>query len=142
MPLETALGVRHTQTLEVSRALTVPEVSPAFVGFHDMPPVFATAFMVGFVEWTCVEAIRTHLEAGLQSVGVHIDLSHVAATPSGMRVTATVEVVAVEGQRLRFKVECHDAAGLIGQGFHDRAVIEPSRFMAKVSARAASARPT
>ena len=139
MTLETALGASHQEKLEVNAALTVPAVSPAFTGFHDMPPVFATAFMVGFIEWACVEAMRAHLDPGQQSVGVHVDVSHVAATPPGMQVTATVELVAVEGRRLRFRVECHDEAGLIGQGFHERAVIEPARFMARLAAKAEAA---
>ena len=67
-----------------------------------MPPVLATACMVGFVETTCMEALVPYLAPGQKTVGIHVDLSHVAATPVGMRVTARVELVAVEGRKLRF----------------------------------------
>jgi len=128
------------QSLKVDDDLTVPAVSPAFTGFGDMPPVFATAFLVGFIEWACVEAIRPHLDPGEHSVGTHIEVSHLAATPVGMAVTACVELVAVEGRRLRFQVSCHDSLDVIGQGFHERVVIEPAKFMARVEAKAERAR--
>src|ERR1043165_6704613 len=117
MSLDHAIGAIHTKTITVGSSLTVPAVCPAFTGFRDMPPVFATAFMVGFIEWACVEALRPHLEPGLKTVGTHVDVSHVGATPVGMEVTALVELIAAEGRRLRFKVTCFDAGGVIGAGF-------------------------
>jgi fluoroacetyl-CoA thioesterase len=63
------LGLRHKQSITVTADLTVPSVSPHFPGFHDMPAVFATAFMVGFVEDTCVAALKPHLAPGQRSVG-------------------------------------------------------------------------
>ena len=123
------VGITHSISLTVDDRLTVPAVSAAFPGFADMPPVFATAYMVGFIEWACIEALRPHLAAGLQTVGTHIDVSHAAATPVGMSVTAAVELIAVEGRRLRFAVACRDDAGPIGHGFHERAVIDPPRFL-------------
>ena len=129
-------GLRHIQALPVDPSLTVPAVSKAFA-FEDMPPVFATAFLVGFIEWACIEALRPYLDAGERTVGTHVDVSHTAATPVGMTVTAEVELIAVEGRKLRFKVACRDDAGPIGEGFHERAVIDLARFMARVAARAA-----
>jgi fluoroacetyl-CoA thioesterase len=126
------VGLRHTQSVAVDAGLTVPNVSTAFGSFQDMPPVFATAFMVGFVEATCIEALRPHLAEGQHTVGIHVDLSHRAATPIGMTVTAEVELVAAEGRRLRFKVECRDEAETIGSGFHDRAIIDSAKFLARV----------
>jgi fluoroacetyl-CoA thioesterase len=128
-------GLRHVQTLQVDPSLTVPEVNPAFA-FADMPPVFATAFMVAFIEWACIEALRPFLDPGERTVGTHIDVSHVAATPVGLTVTADVELVAVEGRKLRFKVACSDDKGPIGNGFHERAVIDLAKFMARVAATA------
>jgi fluoroacetyl-CoA thioesterase len=128
-------GLRHAQTLRVDQSLTVPAVSPHFA-FGDMPPVFATAFMVGFVEWACIEALRPFLDPNERTVGTHIDVSHVAATPVGLTVTAEVELVSVEGRKLRFKVACRDDSGPIGEGFHERAIIHLEKFMARVSARA------
>jgi fluoroacetyl-CoA thioesterase len=71
-------------------------------------PVVATACMVALVEATCFDALKPFPKEGQKTVGAHVDLSHVAATPMGMRVTAQVELVAVEGRKLRFKLECQD----------------------------------
>jgi len=128
-------GLRHTQTLRVDAGLTVPAVSPAFTGFTDMPPVFATAFLVGFVEWTCIEALRPCLPAGARTVGVHVDLSHIAATPVGMQVSAEVELIAVQGRQLRFRVLCRDDADLICEGHHERALVDFERFMARMQSK-------
>jgi fluoroacetyl-CoA thioesterase len=105
-----------------------------------MPPVFATAFLVGFVEWTCVVALRPFLSRDERTVGVHVDLSHSAATPVGMRVFATVELAAIEGRKLRFKVVCRDEAEIICEGRHDRFVIDESRFMARLARKREGAR--
>ena len=127
------------QTLKVDESLVVPAVSEHFTGFADMPPVFATAFMVGFIEWACIEAIRPHLEPGEHTVGTHVDVSHMAATPVGMNVTAFVELIAAEGRKLVFRVTCRDEKDIIGEGTHERAVINPEKFMARVSAKRAAA---
>ena len=131
-------GLRHAATLTVDDGLTVPRVSPAFAGFTNMPPVFATAFMVGFIEATCIEALRPYLGEGEGTVGTHVDVSHTAATPVGMRVTAEVELVEVQGRKLRFRVACRDEVDLIGEGFHERALIDRARFVARVAAKAAA----
>lgn len=128
-------GLHHVQTLRVDDSLTVPAMTTAFASFADMPPVFATAFMVGFIEWACVEALRPFLSSHERTVGTHVDVSHVAATPVGMTVTADVELVAVQGRKLRFKVSCSDENGLIGEGFHERAVVDYDKFMARVLAK-------
>ena len=133
------LGLRGEQTIVVGDGLTVPSVAPAFTGFADMPPVFATAYMVGFVEWTCVEALRPYLGAHQRTVGTHVDMSHAAATPVGMRVSATVELVSVEGRKLRFKVECRDEVDVIGSGFHERAIIDFDKFMQRVQRKGGDA---
>ena len=129
------VGLRHSRSLIVDTSLTVPEVSPAFGAFRDMPAVFATAYMVGFVEATCIEALAPYLGEHQRTVGTHVDMSHVAATPVGMGVTAEVELVAVEGRRLRFRVECRDEAEVIGSGFHERTVIDMPRFTVRVEAK-------
>lgn len=131
------LGLTHRETMTVAARHTVPEVAPDWPGFGDMPPVLATAMMVGFMENTCVQALRPHLAPGQHSVGTKVDMTHVAATPVGMEVTATVELIAAEGRSLTFRVACHDAAGLIGEGLHQRALIDQARFMAKVAEKAA-----
>jgi fluoroacetyl-CoA thioesterase len=126
------LGLKHKQSIAITPDLTVPSVSPHFTGFHDMPAVFATAFMVGFVEDTCVAALKPHLAPGQRSVGTHVNVSHSAATPIGMKATCEVELVAVEGRKLTFKVLCTDEKGPIGEGFHERFLIDLDRFLAKL----------
>ena len=98
-----------------------------------MPEVFATGFMVGFLEWACIMAINPHLDwPEEQTVGTHINVSHEAATPPGLEVTATVTLQAVEGRKLLFTVEAHDGIDLISKGTHERVVINKSKFDAKV----------
>ena len=98
-----------------------------------MPEVFATGFMVGLLEWACIMAINPHLDwPEEQTVGTHINVSHEAATPLGLEVTATVTLQAVEGRKLLFTVEAHDGIDLISKGTHERVVINKSKFDAKV----------
>ena len=101
-----------------------------------MPEVFATGFLVGFLEWACIRAINPHIDwPQEQTVGTHIDVSHEAATPPGLEVTATVELIAVEGRRLVFNVEAHDGVDLISKGRHERFVINRDKFVAKLGAK-------
>ena len=125
-------GLRHRQTILVDQSLTVPAVADAFTGFAEMPPVFATAFLVGFVERTCIELLRPYLSLEQRTVGVHVDLSHSAATPVGMHVTAAVELVSVADRKLRFKVSCRDDVEAICEGFHERFVVDAARFTGRV----------
>ncbi|HEX3522486.1 MAG TPA: hypothetical protein VHT52_10415 [Stellaceae bacterium] len=76
-----------------------------------MLPVLATARRVALVEATCFDALKPFPKERQKTVGAHVDLGHVAATPMGMRVTAQVELVAVEGRKQRFKLECQDEKG-------------------------------
>jgi fluoroacetyl-CoA thioesterase len=128
-------GLVHRRALRVDEGLTVPRVSPAFTQFADMPPVFATAYMVGFVEATCIDALAGYLDEHERTVGTHIDMSHTAATPVGMQVTAEVELISVEGRELRFRIECRDEREVIGRGTHRRVVIDAARFTARALAK-------
>lgn len=132
MPEKLAPGLAHRKTIRVDERLTVPAMADVFSGLADAPPVFATAFMIALVEVTCVEAVRPYLGQGRHTVGTHVDVSHAAATPVGMMVTAEAELV--EGRhRLRFRVACRDERGPIGEGFHERAIIDTARFTARAS---------
>ena len=133
-----AAGLSHEASLRVTDALTVPKVSDAIAPFADMPPVFATAFMVAHVEATCIACLRGHLDEGEHTVGTHVNLSHTAATPVGMDVTASVELTCADGRMLTFRVEVRDEAGSIGQGTHQRAVIDVARFMVKVEQKSSN----
>jgi fluoroacetyl-CoA thioesterase len=138
---ETApIGLTHSKTVTVDDTLTVPHLASGIGNLSDMPPVFATAYLVAFVEATCIEALQPYLAAHQRTVGIHIDVSHIAATPVGMQVTAQVELVAIDGRRLRFKVECRDDVEVIGTGLHDRAIIDARKFLARVDAKARKAK--
>jgi fluoroacetyl-CoA thioesterase len=132
-------GLRHRETMAVEARHTVPAVESQWPGFVDMPPVFATAMMIGFIEQTCIQGLRPFITDDQRTVGTHVDVSHVAATPVGMSVTATVELVAVEGKGLVFNVRCEDDTGLIGEGSHRRAIIDADRFMARLKSKAEAA---
>ena len=96
---------------------TVPHLYPESPEFAAMPEVFATGFMVGFVEWTCVRAVA-HLDEGELPLGTRVNLSHVAATPPGMEVVARVRLETVDGRRLRLSAEVDDALEVICTGHH------------------------
>jgi fluoroacetyl-CoA thioesterase len=126
-------GIRYQHRFVVPESKTVPALYPEAPEFLAMPEVFATGFLVGFLEWACIKAINPHLDwPREQTVGTHIDVSHEAATPPGLEVTATVELIAVEGRKLVFAVEAHDGVDLISKGRHERFVIEKEKFDAKV----------
>jgi fluoroacetyl-CoA thioesterase len=131
-------GLQHTETVLVTDRLIVPEMADCFSNFAAMPPVFATAYLVAFVEWTCVRFLADHLLDGEATVGTKVDLSHDAATPAGMRASAAIELIAMEGRKLRFKVACRDARDAIGAGFHERFVIDEARFLAKLDQKRAA----
>lgn len=132
MMRELEAGLHHSERLLIHEGLTVPHVSEDFPAFHGMPPVFATAYMIGFVEATCIRALESYLEEGRHTVGTLVNLDHSAPTPIGSTVTAHVELVSVNGNRLRFRVECEDDHGPIGSGVHERMIIDIERFMTHV----------
>jgi fluoroacetyl-CoA thioesterase len=102
--------------------------------FQQMPEVLATGFMVGLIEWACIEALRPHLDwPQEQSLGVLVNFSHLAATPPGLTVTVNVTLDKVEGRRLTFSVSAHDGVDKIAEGTHQRVVIDRDRFNARVA---------
>jgi fluoroacetyl-CoA thioesterase len=130
-------GLEATHTFRVTDKKLVRALYPESPEFLAMPDVFATGFMVGFVEWACLVALNPHLDwPNEQSVGTHINLSHSAATPSGMEVTAHVQLVEIDGRRLVFEVEAHDQIDQICRGTHERYVIDKKRFDSKVELKA------
>ena len=123
------IGIRYEHKFQVPTSKTVPALYPESPEFLAMPEVFATGFLVGFLEWACIMALKPHLDwPAEQSVGTHINVSHEAATPPGLEVTATVELVAIEGKKLTFAVSAHDGIDLISRGTHERFVINKQRF--------------
>jgi fluoroacetyl-CoA thioesterase len=125
----------YTQELMIDSSLTVPQISDKFTGFSDMPQVFATAYLVGFVEWTCVEALAPYLDPQQKTVGTSVNLSHSAATPIGMKVTAEVTLRQIEGKKLSFTVICRDEVDVICEGTHERFIIDHEKFMTRVQSK-------
>jgi fluoroacetyl-CoA thioesterase len=131
-------GIRYEHKFVLPPTKTVPALYPEAPEFLLMPEVFATGYLVGFLEWACIKAVIPHLDwPHEQSLGTHIDVSHEAATPPGLEVTASVELIAVQGRKLTFTVSAHDGVDLISQGRHERFVIDKQKFNAKVAAKAA-----
>jgi len=138
-------GIRYEHKFVVPPSKTVPALYPEAEEFVAMPEVFATGFLVGFLEWACIKflvgflewacikAVNPHIDwPREQTVGTHIDVSHEAATPPGLEVTAKVELVKVDGRQLFFVVEAYDGVDRISRGRHERFVIDKARFEAKV----------
>ena len=123
------IGLSGTATTQVVTELTARHLGSGTVA------VFATPEMVRLMERAAVNALATHLSAGQQSVGVMIAVRHLAATPVGAVVTARAELIAVDGRRLTFNVSAHDGMELIGEGTHERALIDLARFEARVKAK-------
>ncbi len=133
-------GIKYQHKFIVPLSKTVPALYPESDEFASLPEVFATGFLVGLLEWACVKAITPHLDwPHEQTVGTHIDVSHEAATPPGLEVTASVELISVEGKKLVFAVQAHDGIDLISRGRHERFIINREKFDARLSAKKAKA---
>lgn len=98
-------------------------------------PVYSTPALVGLMEGAAVRALEGRLQPGQTTVGGHIDVHHLAATPVGMKVRARAELVSVDGRKLTFKIQAWDEVELIGEANHERFVIDEAKFMAKVGAK-------
>lgn len=111
--------------------VVTPEMSAARVG-SGLVDVLATPMMISLVERTCNESVLSHLDEGQGTVGTLVNVTHTAATPIGMRVWCDSELVDVDRRRLVFHVKAYDACGLIGEGTHERFIIDTAKFTAKV----------
>lgn len=126
-------GIEHELRFRVTDTKTVPALYPESSEFQKMPEVFATGFLVGFIEWACIQAVNPHLDwPAEQTVGTHINVSHSAATPPGLDVVARVKLIEVDGRRLVFEVEANDRVDVISKGTHERFIINAEKFNAKV----------
>ena len=127
------VGLRYQHKFTVPKSKTVPNLYPESEEFKIMPEVFATGYLVGFLEWACILAIKPHLEWPMeQSVGTHINVSHEAATPVGHEVIADVELIKMDGKKLIFNVEARDRVDVISKGTHERYVIIKEKFENKI----------
>lgn len=131
------VGLKHSFAYTVPATKTVPHLYEEAPQLAVMPEVFATGFMVGLMEWTCVQLLEPHLDEGEGSLGVHIDVSHKAATPPGFTVTVEAECTEVRGPRARFKISAHDGIEEIGAGTHERFIVGWDRFDRGLAAKLA-----
>ena len=128
------VGIKYQHKFTVPKSKTVPNLYPESEEFKIMPEVFATGYLVGFLEWACILAIKPHLDwPNEQSVGTHINVSHEAATPVGHEVAASVELIKIEGKKLTFNVEARDLRDVISKGTHERFIINKEKFELKVN---------
>jgi fluoroacetyl-CoA thioesterase len=132
-------GIEYTHAYRVLENKTVPHLYPESKLFQEMPRVFATGFMVGLMEWACIEAMAPHMEPGEGSVGTVINVTHTAATPPGMTVTVHVRCTGVDGRRVSWEVEAKDDVEVIGKGTHERFVVDFAKFNARVAKKAGGA---
>ncbi|MFZ0611232.1 MAG: thioesterase family protein [Desulfobacterales bacterium] len=131
-------GLTFAFSYKVPENKTVPFLFPEATQFQEMPQVLATGYMVGLVEWACIEAINPHLDwPREQSVGILVNLDHTAATPPGLTVTIKGTLTAVEGRKLTFSIEGDDGIDRICRGTHQRFVINADRFNQSVTAKTA-----
>lgn len=136
MSLEDSLkiGAAGSAQIVVGDQHTAPHVGSGKVA------VLATPVMVNLMEAAALDAAERFLPPGHQSLGTHLDVRHIAATPVGMTARARAEVVAVEGRKIHFKVEAWDERELIGDGTHVRVVVNVARFDERVQAKVQPAR--
>jgi fluoroacetyl-CoA thioesterase len=115
---ELAPGLRHTQSVTVTEEMTPPHLR------GDAIRVLATPEMVRLVEQTGIQCVQPHLKPGQTTVGTVVSVRHLAATPEGMTITITVELTEVDRRRLGFRFEVHDEVEKVGEGTHERFVID------------------
>lgn len=129
-------GLRHQFRYTVPDNKTVPHLYPESESFQQMPQVLATGFMVGLMEWACIEAIKPHLDwPREQSLGTLVNFPHLAATPPGLTITVDVTLDRVDGRRLQFSVVAHDGVDRITEGSHERVVIDKEKFDSRLSTK-------
>lgn len=122
-------GIKGIQEIIVTEELTAAHIGSGLV------KVFATPMMIALMEKTCASSVEPFLEAGQGTVGTHVNVSHSAATPVGMKVHCESELVEVDRRRLTFRVTASDERGIIGEGTHERFIIDSAKFQAKVDGK-------
>lgn len=124
------VGARGSYTLRVTPAHLANQFKDA-----ALPPVFATPMMITAMENAALNAVRAYLEPDESAVGTLVNVRHLAATPVGHQVTAEAEVTKVDGRRIEFKVSAHDETEEIGNGIHERMVVDRPRLARRLEAK-------
>jgi fluoroacetyl-CoA thioesterase len=119
------------------KLLVTSEVAISFMGAEGAR-VLATPQMILYMERTCRETVLPLLEPGHDTVGTHVNVAHLAATPIGMMVTFSCEVIGVNDRRIQFRVEARDEKDKIGEGTHERAIVNVARFATRVAEKKAA----
>lgn len=114
---------------------TVDDTNTAASLGSGLVPVYGTPSLIALLELAAVHAVAESLPPGSTSVGTHLDVRHLAASPIGMAVRATATLISVEGRRLNFSVEAYDEVEKVGEGSHTRVVVEASRFVQRAEAK-------
>lgn len=134
-------GATHRKRYVVPESKVVAELYPEAAPMQAMPRVFATGFLVGLLEWACIEAINPHLDwPREQTVGTAVEITHEAPTPPGLEVLVTVTLAQIDGRRLVFEVHAADGHDTIARGRHERTVIDRDRFSARADRKRVRAR--
>ena len=130
-------GMTFEFSYTVAEDKTVPHLYPDAPELQEMPRVFATGFMVGLFELACIRAINPKIDwPREQTVGIRIDVTHIAPTPPGLTITVKGSLEKVEGRKLSFRIEAHDGVDTISKGTHDRFIIDAAKFNAQVTTKA------
>lgn len=129
------IGARSVFRRVVRPEEVVPRLFSDARAMDGMPHVLASAYMIGLFEWACVEQIAPFYEDGEGSLGTGFELTHVAPTPPGLMVTVETEIESMDGKFIWFKVRGHDGQDMIGEGRHQRAVVQWDRFTQKVASK-------
>ncbi len=132
-------GLKVNFTYRVSADRTVPNLLPESAEFGLMPDVLATGYMVALFEWACIACVNPHLNwPEEQTVGTHVNLSHVAATPPGLTVHVRGQLERINGRKLYFTIEADDGIDIISKGTHERFIIYKTGFDKKMDKKAAN----
>lgn len=123
------IGIIGIQTITVTEEQTAKALGSGELS------VFGTPFMIALMENTALKSVQPHLSEGQGTVGTLLNVKHVAATPVGMEVKCETKLIEIDRKRLVFEVKAFDACGLIGEGLHERFIIDNDRFMAKTNAK-------
>lgn len=124
-----------TRGLRGEASVIVNETNTASKLGSGSVPVFGTPALVALMERAAINALRPHLDEGQDSVGVSVNVKHLAATPMGKRVRAEAEVTAVEGKKITFAVRAFDSQEKVGEGVHERVLIDREAFIWKIASK-------
>lgn len=129
MKTELKTGVKAVKSITVTKEVTADAVGSGLL------PVFSTPALIALMEGTCAESVSGYLDDGCGTVGTSIEVRHTSATPIGMTVTCESELTGIDRRRLTFHVVARDEAGEIGEGVHERFIVDNARFMEKANSK-------